>query len=216
MKGRNLFLTALIMLVAGVIFILLANTLASVAIVVGGGIMFIVAGGVNIFVLLGARDAQGRAKNGIVGTALGWLASAAAIILGLCMLIFQATFIPLVSFMLAVLVMFTAVYQLLLLIFGSRPVKLHPLFYIVPVILIIAAVIIFFQRSDTGHADHAIMYITGGAFALFGLASVVEGMVIAYRNHQNRKAAAAASQAVAEVSEPASSSKADDATEKAD
>jgi len=48
-------MTALIMLVAGVAMIITSDTLASAHIVVGGGILFILAGIANMLFFLGAR-----------------------------------------------------------------------------------------------------------------------------------------------------------------
>lgn len=178
------------MLVAGVIFIITANTLASFKIVIGAGVLFIIAGLANMVFFLGSRDREGHARSGAFGTAVGWIASAAAIVLGLCMLLFQQTFIPLVSFMLAVLLLFTAIFQICLLIFGSRPIKLTPWFFLIPVLLFGAAVFIYLQRPGETHTDRVIMYVTGIAFALFGTASVAEGLLIAHGNRKARKAQA--------------------------
>ena len=199
MKGKNLYLTALIMLVAGVIFIITANTLASFKIVIGAGILFIIAGLANTIFFLGARDRQGRARTGAFGTAVGWVASAAAIVLGLAMLLFQQTFIPLVSFMLAVLLLFTAVFQICLLIFGSKPVHISPWFFIIPVLLFGAAVFIYLQKPGESASDRVIMLVTGIAFAVFGVASVIEGTIIAHGNRKARKLAAAQEQAEPEA-----------------
>lgn len=194
MKGKNLYLTALVMLTAGVIFIITANTLASFKIVIGAGILFIIAGLANTIFFLGARDREGHARTGAFGTAVGWVASAAAIVLGLCMLLFQQTFIPLVSFMLAVLLLFTAVFQICLLLFGSKPIRISPWFFIIPVLLFGAAVFIYLQKPGETESDRIIMYVTGTAFALFGLASVAEGTIIAHGNRKARKAAQTASE----------------------
>lgn len=191
MKGKNLYLTALIMLVAGVVFILTANTLASFKIVIWAGVLFIIAGLANTIFFLGARDRQGRARTGAFGTAVGWVASAAAIVLGLCMLLFQQTFVPLVSFMLAVLLLFTAIFQICLLLFGSRPVRISPWFFLIPILLFGAAVFIYMQKPGETRTDRIIMYVTGISFALFGVASVIEGSIIAHANHKARKLAEA-------------------------
>lgn len=199
MKGRNLFITALVMTLAGIILIITCSTLASVKIVIACGILFIVAGLANMLLFLRARDKNGRAKYGAIGTAVGWVASAAAIVLGVCMLLFQQTFIPLVSFMFAILLAFAAVFQFCLLLFGTKPVKLAPWLYIIPVILFGAAVFIYLQRPGQGQSDHAIMLVTGVALAVFGVASVVEGCMIAYKHRQMNKLAQA--QSTAEVTD---------------
>jgi len=76
MKGRNLILTALITLIAGALMLVYRNALASHGIVIGCGILFILAGVANMTVFLGERDKDGRARMSAAGTALGWVASA--------------------------------------------------------------------------------------------------------------------------------------------
>lgn len=179
------------MLVAGVAMIITCDTLASVHIVVGGGILFILAGIANMLFFLSARDRHGHVRTGAVGSAVGWVASAAAIVLGLAMLLFQQTFVPLVSFIFAVMVLFTAIYQTCLLIFGTRPVRLSPWFFIVPMLLLIAACFIFLQRGDASVTDQRILLVSGCSFAVFGIVSIIEGIIIANGNRRIHKAAQA-------------------------
>ena len=56
MKGRNLILMALITLIAGALMLVYRNALASHGIVIGCGILFILAGVANMTVFLGERD----------------------------------------------------------------------------------------------------------------------------------------------------------------
>lgn len=187
MKGKNLFIMALIMVLAGIILIISCSTLASVKIVIAAGIIFILAGVGNMIFFLRPRDAEGKPRAGALGSAIGWVASVAAIVLGICMLLFQATFIPMVSLLFAVLLLFAAVFQVCLLIFGARPAKLSPWFFLLPMLLFGAAVFIYLQRPGESAADHTIMLVTGIALAVFGVFSVLEGTLIAYDNHKRKK-----------------------------
>ena len=188
MKGKNLFITALVMTLAGIILIITCSTLASVKIVIAGGILFIVAGLANMVFFLRARDKNGRSRFGAVGSAVGWVASAAAIVLGLGMLLFQQTFIPLVSFIFAILLAFTALFQFCLLLFGARPARLAPWLYIVPLLLFGAAVFIYLQRPGETATDRTIMLVTGIALAVFGVFSIIEGCMIAWQHRRLREA----------------------------
>ena len=187
MKGKNLYITAAITLIAGIILIITCSTLASVKIVIWGGILFIVAAVANRVFFIGGRDREGRPRTGPIGTAVGWIASGAAVVLGLSMLLFQQTFIPLVSFMFAVLVLFAAIFQLCLLIFGSKPARLSPWLFLVPVLLFGAAVFIYLQRPGQTAIDHRIILVTGIAFAVFGVFAFIEGMLIALHNRKSRR-----------------------------
>ena len=107
------------------------------------------------------------------------------------MLLFQQTFLPLVSFIFAVMVLFAAIYQTCLLLFGTRPMRLSPWFFIVPMLLLVAASYIFLKRGDINTTDQHIMLISGCAFTLFGIVSIVEGIIIAHGNRRIDKAAQA-------------------------
>ena len=123
MKGKKLFITALIALAAGLVLLLMHRTITGPHVITACGALFIVAALTNVF-LLGSKDKNGRARVGAVGNVIGWIASAAALLLGLSMILFRPTFVTLVSFMFVVLIACGAVFQLFLLLGGSRPVRL--------------------------------------------------------------------------------------------
>ncbi len=191
MKGRNLILTGLITALIGLVLILFRTSLADGGVVLAGGIIFVIAGVINMTVFLASRDHEGKARMGAFGTAFGWIASAAAVVLGLAMLIFSKAFVAIVGFMFAVLVLCAALFQLFLLIFGSKPVQLSGLFYLLPTALVGAAIFIFLRKPDTP-GEHTIMLVTGVSFILFGLVTIIEGSIIGHNNHQTLKAAKAA------------------------
>lgn len=187
MKGKNLFITALVMLLAGIVLIILRNSVASGKVVIACGILFMVAGLANMFFFLGARDRQGKARAGAMGTAVGWFASGAAVILGLAMLLFRSTFEGMVAFMFAALLLFGAVFQLCLLVFGSRPVRLSGWFYIFPMALTGLAIYIYTMVPGVPGTDRTMIIATGAGFIIFGAASIIEGIMIARGNHLIRK-----------------------------
>ncbi len=186
MKGRNLILMATATLAVGILMIIFRNALASYSVVIGCGILFILAGVANVTVFLGSRDKNGHARIGAVGTAIGWLASAAAVVLGVVMVLFRTVFETMVGYMFAVLLLFGALFQFCLLLFGSKPVKLSSWFFLVPMALCGAAVYIFMQQP--GRSDYAIMLTTGISLAFFGLMTLVEAASISAGNRTLRKA----------------------------
>ena len=187
MKGRNLILMALVTLAIGILMIIFRNTLASNNVVIGCGILFILAGVANVTVFLGSRDKNGHARMGAVGTAIGWLASAAAVVLGVVMVLFRTIFETMVGYMFAVLLLFGALFQFCLLLFGSKPVRLSSWFFLVPMALCGAAVYIFMQQP--GRSDYAIMLTTGISLAFFGLMTLVEATLISSGNRSLRRTA---------------------------
>lgn len=203
MKGRNIFITGLIVALVGVLMIIFHSSLASGGIIVAAGILFVGAGVLNMLVFMGSRDKNGRARMGAVGTAIGWIASAAAVVLGLSMLIFSKAFVALVGFMFAVLLLFAALFQFFLLLFGSRPARLSNWFFIVPALLVAAAVFIFMRKPDTA-GESLIMAVTGGAFIVFGGFTMLEGSLVGNVNRGIRKGTRdAAGQRIARADEKA-------------
>lgn len=191
MRGRNLFFTGLVVALLGLVLILFRTSLADGGVVIAAGILFVVAGLLNTSVFLASRDKDGRTRMGALGTAFGWIASAAAVVLGLAMLIFSKAFVAIVGFMFAVLLLFAALFQLFLLLFGSKPARLSNLFFLVPTALIGGAIYIFMRKPDTG-GEMTIMLVTGIGFMLFGIFTIIEGVCIGNTNRIARKSAKAA------------------------
>jgi uncharacterized membrane protein HdeD (DUF308 family) len=187
MKGRNLFLTALLAIAAGIALIIFRNVINSATLVTAGGIFFIATGVINMGLFIGGRDKDGNSRQGFLSHAFGWGASAAAMLLGLAMLIFHERFVGLVNFMFAVLIGVAALYQLFLLIFGSRPVKLPDWLFIAPVLLAGASVFLFIPVAT----DPVVMLTTGIAFVVFGTATLIESFFIGSANRSALKAAKA-------------------------
>ncbi len=182
MKGRNLIFTGAIALVVGILMMIFHLQLADGGIVYAAGALFVGAGILNMTVFLGSRDKDGRTKMGAFGTAFGWIASAAAVVLGLAMLIFSKAFVALIGFMFAILLLFAAIFQLFLLFFGSRPNRLSSWFFLVPIVLIAAAVYVFMRKPDT-QGESTDMIFVGCAFAVFGVFTIIEGSMIGRANH---------------------------------
>jgi len=187
MKGKNLILTGLLTILLGLLLIIFRKELADGGVVFAGGVLFVIAGLLNMTVFLGMRNRN--SGTGTFGAVFGWIASAAAVILGLAMLIFSQTFVALVSFMFAVLILFAALLQLGLLLFGSRPHNLSNWYFLVPTLLVCAAVYVFMREPDAS-GEYVVTCVTGASFILFGIASVVEGCVIGNANRTLAKAAA--------------------------
>ena len=187
MKGRNIIWTGLIALAVGVLMIIYHTSLLTRDIVLWCGILFILAGVLNITLFLASRDSEGKPSHNPASMLVGWLASAAAVVLGLSMVLFQSTFVTLVGYMFAFLLLFAALFQVFLLIFGARPTHLSAGWYVVPTALVGVAVYVFLQRPSID--DRIILLVSGIAFAVFGLASIIEGSQIGANNRSLRKAA---------------------------
>lgn len=199
MKGRNLFLTALLAIAAGIALIFFKDVINSRMLVTVGGIFFIATGVINMGIFLGSRDKEGKARQGFMSNAFGWGASSASVLLGLAMLIFNDRFVGLVNFMFAVLIAVAALYQLFLLLFGARPVRLPGWLFIGVVLLTIGAVWLFIPSAYTTDAN--VMLTTGISFIVFGATTLIESFFIGSANRQARKEDEARSHEVSEGEE---------------
>ena len=194
MKGHKLIFTALLAMAAGVALIVTHRTVSSGGVVIAGGVMFVLAGFINVIAFLSSRDENGKSHLGSFGLAFGWLTSGAAVVLGLSMLIFQSTFVGLVPFIFGVLVVFGALFQFFVLSVGIRPVTLPAWLYVFPLVLVGLSVYVFMQQSQTD--DRMIMLATGIAFTVFGAAMFIEGAMVGAANRRLRREAVAAETSV--------------------
>lgn len=194
MKGHKLIFTALLALAAGVALIVTHRTVSSGGVVIAGGVMFVLAGFINVIAFLSSRDENGKSHLGSFGLAFGWLTSGAAVVLGLSMLIFQSTFVGLVPFIFGVLVVFGALFQFFVLSVGIRPVTLPAWLYVFPLVLVGLSVYVFMQQSQTD--DRMIMLATGIAFTVFGVAMFIEGAMVGAANRRLRRETVAAETSV--------------------
>lgn len=202
MKGKNLILTGLVALVVGLLLVMFRQPLSNGGFVLVAGILFLGAGVMNITFILGSRDDKGKARSGAVATTFGWIASAAAVLLGLSMLIFKGAFVALVGFMFGVLLLFAALFQLFLLLFGTRPIRLSSWFYLVVAALVGGAIYIFLRKPSTA-GEMTDVVVTGVGFMIFGLFTVIEGSVVGQGNRMIKKASdEAAREAARKLSSP--------------
>lgn len=186
MKGKNLIFIGLPVLAAGIALIFTHQGIRSTGVVITGGILFILAGILNLLAAGHERrraDRNGIRGHGVATATVNWLACAGAVILGVCMLIFKDTFVALIPFIFGILIAFTAFYQLYVLAYGTRPAMLPGWLYIVPPVLAGGAVYLFLQKP--GADDMVIMLATGISLTFFGMAAFAEGIMLGAINRRS-------------------------------
>lgn len=198
MKGRNLIFIALLAIIVGIVLILSYRSIQTHGVVITGGVLFILGGLINVIVFGHQKDRDVKAGRSTDGrgpltSAINWVSSVGAVILGVCMLIFQDTFAALIPAMFGILIAFTAIYQLYVLAYGTRPVMLPGWLYIAPLALAGAAVYLFLQKPVVD--DSAIMLATGISIAFFGLATLIEGIMLGSSHRATISAARKAEEA---------------------
>jgi hypothetical protein len=192
MKGKSLFLTALATGVAGIILLLTFESIKSTGVVICGGALFILAGLINMILYTSnnqkavTEEGEVETRRSAVATTFSWITSAAAVVLGLSMLIFQETFITLVPFIFGILIAIGALHQVFVLAYGCRPAKLSPWFYLMAAALVAVAVYVFNLQPEEN--DREIMLSGGIALVAFALVTLVESIIISRQLRKLRKA----------------------------
>lgn len=186
MKTSSLVYTAIVAIAAGVALIFAHKSINSFGVVVVGGIIFIVAGILNLFI--GYSEKKNNQK-GALSSTFSLLTNIGAMVLGICMVIFQSTFVVLVPYIFGIIVAILAIYQFFVLAVGVRPASLPAWLYIVPVALVGAAIYIFLSHAQRD--DHLIMLVTGIALAFFGLFSIIEASLVPHYRKKNQTPAQA-------------------------
>lgn len=187
MKGRKLLLLALIVFFIGLILTITFKDIRSTGIVICGGILFIVAGLLNLLTLLGNTEtdaATGTRTRSISMSRIvfTWITSSAAIVLGICMLFFQTTFIALIPILFGILVLVSGLFNVYILSWAIRPVSLPGWFYLGGAILAGCGVYLFTLKPETD--DRIIMLASGIALMFFAALTLAEGLMVGARRRE--------------------------------
>ncbi|MCD8388079.1 MAG: DUF308 domain-containing protein [Bacteroidales bacterium] len=186
MKGKTLSTLGILIAAVGAVLIICHKQITSTGIVITGGILFMAVGLVNLII-------YGQSTKGDhgMGRAFAQIANAAAIVLGICMLVFESTFSPLVPFIFGLLVAVCALWEFFLLAVGTRPHSLPGWMFVFPLLLAGGSVFIFLQKDAE---EHLIMLVTGIALAVLGVGCIIEGSALGMVRRAARKAEAAPAQ----------------------
>jgi len=196
MKGKTLSIVGILAAAIGALLIICNTAITKSGVIVTGGILFVGVGLANlIFFGAGKGSAQGTAR------VLTLIANAAAIILGLCMIVFRDVFSNLIPFIFGLLIAICAIWQFFTLAISVRPVQLPGWLYLFPVAILGGSVYIFFTDNTT--SEHIVMLATGIAIALFGISCIIEGSLLGVHNRRRLHPAAPAP-ADADLDEPIS------------
>lgn len=198
MKGRSLTFLALPALVAGIILIITFRQISSSGVIVTGGILFIVAGVLNMMLFTGKRE---HGKRNAIALVFSRVTSTAAVILGLSMLVFTETFTAMVPFIFGILIAMSALTQLYIALVGHRLGVLNIWWALAAAVLAGASAYLFMQQP-TESGDPAIMLVTGASLAFFGLTAVAEGIAAAAAGRRGTECAAPAASPAEPTPEP--------------
>ena len=200
MKTSKSLLTGILVLLIGVVLIICHKMITGQGIIVLAGILFLLTGVINLmlYVHQGNKtdeekdtkdDKKTAEKSRPRGIALvfGWLVSLAAIILGLCMLVFNGTFTQMIPFIFGLLAFFGAVMLAFIMGISLRKlIKLPGWMWLFPGVMAVLAIIVVAQNTPA--SDPLIMLLTGISLILFGLDAIILGIVSAHAHRVAERA----------------------------
>lgn len=183
MKGKSSILSSVLIMALGVVLIIINKRLQSSGVVMCGGILFLLASVLNIFVLL-SEDRNHRVS--MISQAFGWICSIAGGILGICMLVFDSVFVPLIPYIFGALLVLASFFHYYVLAISYRPVMFPAWMYILPTLILIAGVWVFFLSP--GVEDSVMMIVTGCGLVVFSLTVFIEaGFIHGYNKRLRRE-----------------------------
>lgn len=186
MKGRDLIISSILVLAVGIVLLIFRNSINRDALVILGGICFIVAGILNIILFLNRHDeTDGKPRQGYWANALGKGVSIGAVLLGLAMIIFHSNFVILVTFVFGIIIAAAAVYQLYIMFTEGRGGRLPVWLYAAPILLACGSIYILVKSND--NPESTLMIISGCCALVFGAAQLIEGIIIGKDNHKELK-----------------------------
>lgn len=204
MKTKSALLAGILVLIVGIALIFFHRDITSSAVVITGGSLFCAAGVLNIAIMYLYKNDEGQRRIRGVPFGLAVAVSAAAIILGICVLCFQPTFTALTPLVFGSLVTLVTIVLFYMLAIGTRPVILPGWLYIFPTLCAVGAVMIFllYKSGDAQVIrDERMILYTGISLCLYAVCAIIGSICLATAHHRERKAAkeAAAEKASSEV-----------------
>jgi len=166
-NSRNV-LTSVLVLVVGVVFIFMqgkANVINAIVSITG--VLFLVAGGFNVIMLMAGRKAE-KPK----GSSAGYLTSLAAIALGLWMVLDPGALVSVVVYLFAGLLVVGGAYHVYMLAYGFRPLRFPVWFYILPSLMVIGGVVVF-SVGATSMMEYIVL-VAGVAMVIFAVSTFLE------------------------------------------
>ncbi|MCH5220443.1 MAG: DUF308 domain-containing protein [Muribaculaceae bacterium] len=170
-------LTGVLIFVIGIVLIICNKSITGKGFIVLAGILFLLTGVINIVLYLTHRKSDGHRVFTGMSLAMSWLVSIAAIILGLCMLVFEDVFSSMIPFIFGLLIFFGAVMLIINMLFGVRKVVKTPgWMWLFPFVIAVLGAVTITRQPNV--SDPLIMILTGVSMIVFGLGAIVLGALV--------------------------------------
>lgn len=180
MRGRSLTITGIFAAAIAVALILCYQSISITGIAITCGILFVAIGLINM-IFFGYKTKDDSSK------VLTFVTDAAAIVLGLSMLVFRAEFSPMIAFMLGLLVAVCSLWQFFVLAIGARPYQLPVWLYVFPVLLAAGALYIYLKPDYAEKNDSILLLSTGICMAVLGAGCIIEGSILGMARRKDEK-----------------------------
>ena len=177
-NSKQISLVAGIVIFAiGLILIIINKSITGHLIMIIAGALFLLTGIINIILFSTHRKPGEETPKSGYSIFMSWFMSIAAIILGLCMLIFTDSFNAMVPVIFAILIFFGAVILSLSMLVGVRKVlKVPGWTWIFPVAMVALGIVTLLQQATVN--DPLIMIFTGAAMIIFGVGAAIVGILV--------------------------------------
>ena len=170
-------LTGMLILAVGIVLIICNKMITGRGVVVLAGILFLITGIINLILYVTRKDENGQNINKGFSLFFGWLVSIAAMILGICMLVFTTTFNAMIPFIFGLLIFFGAIMLAFTFVFHVRKIVNVPgWLWIAPLAMIVLGIITLTRKPEI--ADPLIMILTGVSMVIFGVTGALLGILV--------------------------------------
>ncbi len=162
MKSKNLTYTGIIALIVGIVLIFMKSAAIS-AVVMVMGIFFLVTAILNLIMVF---------RKATVNPFVTTLTAVGAIALGLWLVFDPNGFTAIIVYVFAGLMILAGLYHISMLSFGFKDTKFPFVFYIMPILLVIAGGVILIIGSE--RMMNAIVLVTGIALVVYAICNFLE------------------------------------------
>ncbi|MDE5793584.1 MAG: DUF308 domain-containing protein [Muribaculaceae bacterium] len=174
MKSKNLTYTGIVTLILGIALLFMQATAINVVVMVVGG-AFLLSALIDLIVVLRSKatlEANGERKSTSSISIISTLTAVATGALGLWMLLNPGSFSALLVYVFAAIILLAGLYHISMLGFGFRNARFPFAFYILPILLVGAGVVVFVLGPVK--MMNAIVLVTGIALIVYSVCNFLE------------------------------------------
>lgn len=154
-------------IVLGLIFVLFPHTTLNLIVTILG--IFFVAP--SLISLLAYNEKRKAAKNRKNDALRFPLESLPALLLGCCLIIIPSFFVGIFMYLLGVLLIFGGVYQILQLSTARKSLKVTPIYYLLPILILLSGIVVFINPFET---SASILMLFGITSILYGVCEIID------------------------------------------